>query len=92
MRKSMFICIYLLILNFITFIVFGLDKLKAKKHKWRIKASTLLGLCFLGGSLGGLIGMYTFRHKTKQKYFTIGVPLMLITQVVLIIYLYTKLI
>ena len=54
--------------------------------------STLLGLCFLGGSLGGLIGMYTFRHKTKQKYFTIGVPLMLITQVVLIIYLYTKLI
>ena len=87
MRKSMFICIYLLILNFITFIVFGLDKLKAKKHKWRIKASTLLGLCFLGGSLGGLIGMYTFRHKTKQKYFTIGVPLMLITQVALIIYI-----
>lgn len=88
----MFICIYLFILNFITFIVFGLDKLKAKKHKWRIKVSTLLCLCFLGGSLGGLIGMYTFRHKTKQKYFTIGVPLMLITQVVLIIYLYTKLI
>ena len=83
----MFICFYLLILNFITFIVFGLDKLKAKKSKWRIRVSTLLCLCFLGGSLGGLIGMYTFRNKTKQKYFTIGVPLMLITQVALIIYI-----
>ena len=81
----MFICIYLFILNFITFIVFGLDKLKAKKHKWRIKVSTLLGLCFLGGSLGGLIGMYTFRHKTKKMQFVIGFPAILIIEIVCII-------
>ena len=86
------IVIYLMILNFITFIIFGLDKLKAKKHKWRIKVSTLLELCFLGGALGGLIGMYTFRHKTKQKCFIIGVPLMLMIQVIFIIFLYLKMI
>ena len=58
---------YLIIINFITFLVFALDKRKAKKGKWRIRVQTLLGLSFLGGAAGGLVAMYTFRHKTKQK-------------------------
>lgn len=75
------IIIYFIIMTILTFFLFGLDKKRAQKHKWRIKVFTLLGMCFLGGSLGGLIAMYVFHHKTKQKYFTWGVPLILITQV-----------
>lgn len=77
---------YLIIINLLTFMLFGLDKRKAKKHKWRIQEKTLFTFCLLGGSLGGLIGMYTFRHKTMKKSFSLGIPFILIIQL-LVIYL-----
>lgn len=76
--------LYLLVINVITFIVFGIDKYKAVKHRYRIRVRTLLGLVCIGGSLGGLLAMYLFRHKTNKKQFTIGVPFIMIMQAVLI--------
>lgn len=77
---------YLIIINLITFIIFGIDKYKAIKDQWRIKESTLLGLSFIGGALGGMLGMYVFRHKTKKFYFFLGIPFMMILHVALFIY------
>lgn len=77
---------YLMIINLITFIIFGIDKYKAIKDQWRIKESTLLGLSFIGGALGGMLGMYVFRHKTKKFYFFLGIPFMMILHVALFIY------
>ena len=79
--------IYLLAINIITFITFGIDKLLAVTDKWRIRILVLLGLCFIGGSLGGLLAMVVFNHKTKQSYFTFGVPMMLLAQIFILIYL-----
>lgn len=78
---------YLLIINIVTFATFAIDKIAAIRHKTRIKVATLLVLSFVGGSIGALIGMYLLRHKTKKYYFTIGVPLMLIMQIVGIYFL-----
>ena len=78
---------YLVIINIVTFATFAIDKIAAIRHKTRIKVSTLLGLSVVGGSIGALIGMYLLRHKTKKYYFTIGVPLMLIMQIVGIYFL-----
>ncbi|MCI6693289.1 MULTISPECIES: DUF1294 domain-containing protein [unclassified Clostridium] len=72
---------YLLLINIISFIIIYIDKQKAIKHKWRIKESTLFLVSIMGGSIGTLIGMYTFRHKTKHLKFTIGIPLILILQI-----------
>ena len=77
---------YLIIINLITFIIFGIDKYKAIKDKWRVKEATLLGLSFIGGALGGMLGMYVFRHKTKKFYFFLGIPFMMILHVVLFVY------
>ncbi|MBE6053498.1 MAG: DUF1294 domain-containing protein [Clostridium sartagoforme] len=78
---------YLAIINIVAFIVIYIDKQKAIKHKWRIKESTLFLLSILGGSLGTLIGMYTFHHKTKHIKFTLGIPFVLILQIIFIYYL-----
>ncbi|MCP1102245.1 uncharacterized membrane protein YsdA (DUF1294 family) [Aequitasia blattaphilus] len=80
---------YLLIINLITFIAFAVDKNNARKQRWRIRVTTLLGLSFIGGSLGGLLGMYLFRHKTQKKAFTIGIPFMLIMQLFISFYYLT---
>lgn len=72
--------VYLIVINIITFAAFAIDKAKAVKHKFRIKEATLLGLSFIGGSVGGLIGMYSFHHKTKKPVFAVGIPLMIILQ------------
>ena len=85
--KYKILLVYLLIINIATLIVFALDKMNAISKKWRYKIVTLLGLCFIGGSLGGLLAMYVFRHKTQQDYFTVGVPLIIITQIIVIIFL-----
>lgn len=85
--KYKILLVYLLIINIATLIVFALDKMNAISKKWRYKIITLLVLCFLGGSLGGLLAMYVFRHKTQQDYFTIGLPLIIITQIIVIIFL-----
>lgn len=74
---------YLLIVNAAGFVLMLADKLKAKKKKWRIKESTLMGCAAIGGSIGILAGMYTFRHKTLHTKFTVGVPLILAAQAVL---------
>jgi len=62
------------------------DKLKAKRGAWRIPEKTLLGVAAAGGSIGSLVGMYTFRHKTKHIKFTLGIPLILIAQLALAIW------
>lgn len=77
------IIIYLLIINIVAFLAMWIDKRKAEKGKWRISETTLLLLGVLGGSIGGMIGMYTFRHKTKKKRFTIGMPAILVTEILL---------
>lgn len=75
-----FLISYLIIINIIAFISMYIDKQKAIHKKWRTKEITLMTLSFIGGSIGMLLGMHTFRHKTKHKKFTIGVPLILIVQ------------
>lgn len=84
------IIIYLLILNLLGFLFMFIDKKRAKKNEWRISESTLFGVALLGGSVGAIIGIYLFRHKTKKMQFIIGMPTILILQIILIIYLITK--
>ena len=78
--------IYLAVVNILTIIVFGVDKMNAKSNRQRVRIVTLLGLAFIGGSVGALIGMYGFHHKTKKAYFTVGVPLILLMQIVVLFY------
>ena len=75
--------IYLIIINIIAFLAMFIDKMKAKYGKWRIKEHTLFILALIGGSVGAIIGMYTFRHKTKKARFFIGFPVILIVEVLL---------
>ncbi len=75
--------IYLLIINAIGFALMLIDKQKAKKKRWRIPERTLLTVAALGGSVGSLLGMYTFRHKTLHKKFSMGIPGMLVVQILL---------
>lgn len=82
------ILLYLFIINAVGFLLMLVDKLKAKKNLWRIPESTLLTAAALGGSVGCLIGMYTVRHKTKHVKFVLGVPLILIAQIALAIWLF----
>ena len=84
------ILIYLVAINLITFVTMYVDKKKAKWGKWRIKESTLFTLVLLGGGIGGIAGMYLFRHKTKKTRFVIGFPLILITEVICAIILFVK--
>ena len=74
------LAVYLAAINLVTLILFAVDKKAAVAQRSRIPIVTLLGLAFLGGSAGALAGMYLFRHKTNKNYFTIGVPLILLTQ------------
>ena len=78
---------YVLILNFVTMLVYGIDKFKAKKGNWRIPESTLLLLAVLGGSIGAWLGMRVWRHKTQHKKFKYGIPVIFILQVALCFYL-----
>ena len=64
-----YIFIYIGIISLLTFLMYGADKKKARKHKWRIPEKILLGMCIVGGFLGGLLGMQVFHHKTKHWYF-----------------------
>ena len=78
---------YLLIINAAAFLLMLADKRKARKGRWRIPEATLMGAAALGGSIGALLGMYTFRHKTRHIKFTLGIPLILVVQVCLFILL-----
>ena len=81
------ILIYLLIINALGFLLMLADKRKAQKKLWRIPEATLLMVAAIGGSIGSLAGMYTFRHKTKHLKFTLGIPAILIAQVTAILLL-----
>lgn len=84
--KELFIS-YLVIINLIAIILMYIDKQKAKKNKWRIRENTLIGVSIIGGGIGSLWGMHVFRHKTKHIKFTIGIPLIILIQALLILYL-----
>ena len=79
--KMKWIAIYLIAMILIGFFVMGADKKKAKTHAWRIPEKTLFLVSLLGGSLGTWAGMYAFRHKTKHWYFVIGMPVILVIQI-----------
>lgn len=79
MMKS--VVIYLLTVNLITFLLYGNDKSRARRRAWRIPEKTLLGAAVIGGSIGALLGMSVFHHKTRKPAFYIGVPLILIIQI-----------
>ena len=82
---------YLLAINVVTFIVYGIDKYKAKKAKWRIPEATLLLLAVLGGSIGAWMGMKVWHHKTMHKKFKYGIPAILLIQIALMTYLHVNL-
>ena len=84
--KHKYILIYLGIINVVTFVAFAIDKMNAIGHRSRIRIVTLLGLAFIGGSLGGLLAMYLLNHKTTKDYFTVGIPLIILMQVVVLFY------
>ena len=75
--------IYLIGINVLTFLIYGIDKWKAKRGKWRIPEDTLIWLAIAGGSIGALLGLNLFRHKTQHKKFTLGVPSILLVQAAL---------
>ena len=76
---------YLLIINALGFLLMLVDKWKAKKNRWRVRESTLLLIAALGGSVGSLLGMYLFRHKTLHLKFTVGIPLILAAQCFIVV-------
>lgn len=78
---------YLLLINLITYLTYASDKTKARQHKWRIPERTLILLAILGGSPAALLAMYHYHHKTRHLKFKLGVPLILLTQITIIIYL-----
>lgn len=84
------ILIYLLLVNIIAFALMGIDKSKARHHKWRIPEKTLFLSAIIGGSIGANLGMQVFRHKTKHPSFVIGMPCILIAHIALGVYLYLR--
>ena len=73
--------LYLLLINALGLLLMLVDKVKARKNLWRIPERTLMAVAALGGSLGCLIGMYAFRHKTRHRKFVVGVPTLLVLQI-----------
>ena len=82
---------YILAINTVAFIMYGIDKYKAKKAKWRISEATLLLLAVVGGSIGAWMGMKVWHHKTMHKKFKYGIPAILLIQVALMAYLHMNL-
>ena len=83
MKLLQILILYLILLNLLGFILMGVDKRRAIRHAWRIPEAHLFGCAILGGSLGSILGMYTFRHKTKHWYFVWGMPAILLIQIIL---------
>lgn len=81
---------YLAAVNLVTFTVYGVDKAKARRGACRVPEKTLFLLPLLGGSVGALLGMLVFRHKTKHWYFVWGIPLILLAQIALAVWVYFK--
>ena len=81
---------YLLAVNIASFLLYGIDKYKAKKGKWRISEATLLMMAVIGGSIGAWAGMRLWHHKTMHKKFKYGIPIIIILQVTIAVYLQTN--
>lgn len=79
-----YLFLYLLIINAVGFLLMLIDKQKARRGAWRIPEATLMGVAFIGGSIGSIAGMYLFRHKTRHPKFTLGIPIILIGQIILL--------
>ena len=80
---------FLLAINIATFLLYGIDKYKAKKNQWRISEATLLTMAAMGGSIGAWAGMRLWHHKTMHKKFKYGIPVIIIMQIALVGYLHT---
>lgn len=85
-----FFFLYLLLINAAAFLLMLADKRKARKNRWRIPERTLILTALLGGSIGALLGMYTFRHKTRHPKFNLGIPAILLAQLSLAIWIFLK--
>ena len=81
---------YLLAINIVSFFLYGIDKYKAKKNKWRISEATLLMIAVIGGSIGAWVGMRIWHHKTMHKKFKYGIQVIIIMQIALVTYLHTN--
>ena len=81
---------YLFAINIVSFFLYGIDKYKAKKNKWRISEATLLMIAVIGGSIGAWVGMRLWHHKTMHKKFKYGIPVIIIFQVAFAVYLHTN--
>ncbi|MGB8454517.1 MAG: DUF1294 domain-containing protein [Anaerocolumna sp.] len=84
------VIIYLIVINIVGYAVMGIDKYRAGTNRWRVKEKTLFFLAIIGGSAGSILGMQYFRHKTKHNRFIFGMPLILLLQIMLIIYLFNR--
>lgn len=82
----MMLIYYLLAVNVLTFIVYGVDKWKARRGRWRVPEATLMGLAALGGSVGAWLAMQLFHHKTQKKKFRYGVPALFVLQVAAVLF------
>ncbi|MBQ8662528.1 MAG: DUF1294 domain-containing protein [Eubacterium sp.] len=74
--------LYVIVVNIVGFLMMGIDKLKARKHRRRISERTLFVISIIGGSVGSLAGMYLFRHKTRHTKFVVGIPVILAIQII----------
>ena len=90
MNVHVIIIYYLLVINAVAFIVYGIDKLKARKGRWRIPEATLLLLAIVGGSIGAWLGMKAWHHKTMHRKFQYGLPVIFLLQLALAVYLCTR--
>lgn len=84
------IALYLTIINITGFAVMGIDKRKAIRHRWRVRESTLFLIALIGGSIGSILGMRVFHHKTRHWYFAYGMPLILIVQILLAVLIFKR--
>ena len=81
---------YILVINIVSFFLYGIDKYKAKNGKWRISEATLLTMAAIGGSIGAWTGMRIWHHKTMHKKFKYGIPVIIILQIALVVYLHAN--
>ena len=85
---SEIVIMYLAGINVLTFLLFGIDKYKAKRSKWRVPEATLIGFAVVGGSVGAWLGMKVWRHKTQHNKFRFGIPLILLAQIAAVVLVY----
>ena len=87
MQAQLILIIYILAVNLLGFFIMGIDKQKARKRTFRIPEATLFTIAIIGGSIGFIIGMHLFRHKTRHWYFLFGMPAILLIQIILVLFL-----